>query len=619
MCGFYGSTKIYDPSVIEAKLKRIQFRGPDASHYRNYDNRVILGQNRLSIIDLDARSHQPFEYEHVSIVFNGEMYNFQDVRKDLVAKGFAFRTTSDTEVICAAYLAYGEACVAQFNGMFAFVLYDHKAHKLFGARDRLGKKPFYYTLKDQSFECASQPSQIAISNNLTTNEKAINQYLIWTHIPDPLSIYNEVQKLRAGYSFTYDLATHRFDTKPYWSLNSSEFNTFKGSYDDAKAELRTLLSDAVRMRMISDVPLGAFLSGGVDSSLVCALAQDLLPKGQPLRTFTIKFTEKKYDESPYAEAVAKILGTNHLSILCDYKEGMNMIENFTDYYDEPFADSSAIPSMLLAKHTKQYVTVALTGDAGDESFLGYKRYEYAVKIAPLFKIPRTLRRLAAIPLSILPLSKAKTAANLMSEPDLRDVYYRHMSVFDTSWLQDFQKGVSNEYIEYLNANKPIIEAVSDFDIKTYLNNDLNTKVDRATMSASLEARAPIMDYRIVELGRRLPTHFKYQNGNKKRILKDLLRDYLPDDLIERPKQGFGVPIGQWFQQELKEMVMDSLTKDFLSSLPNIHVPVVLKKIEDHVNGVNSSFGTQIFSLLILEQWQRRNKTQNQIGGLIQTF
>lgn len=605
MCGIYGSTKIYDPSVISSKLKRIAFRGPDASTFKNFDNRVILGHNRLSIIDLDERANQPFEYEHIVIAFNGEIYNFQEVKHDLEKKGFKFRTTSDTEVICAAYLAFGDDCVSRFNGMFAFVLFDKKQNRLFGARDRLGKKPFYYTLKDNAFECASQPSQIAIANTLTTNEKAINQYLIWTHIPDPLSIYNEVQKLRAGYSFSYNLATKQFKTQPYWTLNSHEFNTFKGSYDDAKAELRHLLSDAVRMRMISDVPIGAFLSGGIDSSLICAFAQDLLPKGQQLRTFTIKFSEKKYDESPYAEAVAKILNTNHLSILCDYNEGINMIENFTDYYDEPFADSSAIPSMLLAKHTRKYVTVALTGDAGDESFLGYTRYAYANKIVGLFKIPHILRKLAAGPLSILPISKAKTAASLLVEPALTDVYYRHMSVFDTTWLHDFKKGYTDEYTEYLTAKKPIIEAISDFDIKTYLNNDLNTKVDRATMSASLEARAPIMDYRVVELGRRLPTHFKYQNGDKKRILKDLLRDYLPDNLIERPKQGFAVPIGQWFQHELKDMVRDVLTKKYLQTIPNLNVPVVLKKIENQISG-SENFAPQIFSLLILEQWQRKN-------------
>ena len=261
MCGIYGSTKIYDPSVISAKLKRIAFRGPDASTFRNFDNRVILGHNRLSIIDLDERANQPFEYEHIAVVFNGEIYNFQDVRNDLEKRGFRFRTTSDTEVICAAYLAFGDDCVKHFNGMFAFVLFDKKENRLFGARDRLGKKPFYYTLKDNAFEFASQPSQIAIANPLTTNEVAINQYLIWTHIPDPLSIYAEVLKLRAGYTFTYDLGTRQFQTQPFWTLNSHEFDTFKGSYDDAKVELKHLLSDAVRMRMISDVPIGAFLSG----------------------------------------------------------------------------------------------------------------------------------------------------------------------------------------------------------------------------------------------------------------------------------------------------------------------------------------------------------------------
>ncbi len=387
MCGIYGTTLPYTKEQVQQKLERTRFRGPDQLGIAQYDTasgRISFGHNRLSIIDLDARSNQPFTYQdQVHLVFNGEIYNFKELRDRLHKKGYTFTTSSDTEVIGAAYLEYGTDCVQHFNGMFAFVIYDEKKQQLFGAKDRLGQKPFYYQLSPAGFEFASQISSIQLFNEeLSISQNAIEHYLAWNTIPHPYSIFNEVKKLDDGHAFTYDLKTKAFKVWPYWDIAFPTALPYDGTYETAKTELEDLLTDAVRMRMVADVPLGVFLSGGVDSSLVAALAAK--DAEQKVKTFSVKFNEKGFDESSYAQKVADHLQTDHHVIPCDYKEGINLIENFSHYYDEPFADASAIPSMLLAKHTKKEVTVALSGDGADEAFLGYPRYQ------KLEKMERTL-------------------------------------------------------------------------------------------------------------------------------------------------------------------------------------------------------------------------------------
>lgn len=607
MCGIYGSTILYSQKQVEEKLKRTAFRGPDKLDWKllGENKNVIFGHNRLAIIDLDARSNQPFSYRHIHIAFNGEIYNFLDLKADLKQKGHIFNTTSDTEVLCAAYLEYGDAFVSKLNGMFAFVIYDQKNQRLFGARDRLGQKPFYYYFDGKDFEFASQISSIQMYNeNLSISSQAISYYFAWGAIPDPYSIFNEIKKLKAGFAFSLDLNTKVFTEKQYWDIDFTNLNPYEGTYNEAKQDLNILLKDAVKIRLFADVPVGVFLSGGVDSSAIAALATE--STNSKIKTFSVKFDEKGFDESKYAQQVADHLKTDHHVIECNYNEGLDLIENFNHFYDEPFADSSAIPSMLLAKYTRKHVTVALSGDAGDESFIGYQRYNWMRQVRLMYKIPGFIRNMSATALGFMPHYKLKMIAQGLKYKTLNDVYLAACTGVDTSWMASDYDYLDVDEIKYLNHNhKNLQERISDFDLKTYLNWDINTKVDRATMAYSLEARAPLLDYRIVEFARSLPTDFKFKGNNQKRILKDVLYQYVPKHIFDRPKAGFTMPFAEWFKKDLKEYVLSELNEESLKDIPNINAKEVSFRIKQHMNGSWNRYPL-IWKLLVLKQWLNTN-------------
>ncbi len=612
MCGIYGTTIPYSDGIVREKMARISFRGPDYTGVQRYDQ-VIFAHNRLAIIDLDARSNQPFSYMHLHIVFNGEIYNYKDIRRELERKNYQFNTSSDTEVICAAYLEYGADCLTRFNGMFAFVIYDTRKNELFGARDRFGKKPFYYAHDHSSFEFASQPSQINIDRGLSVNEEAINQYLIWGYVPEPQSIYAEVKQLPAAHYFKYDLKSHKLKITEYWTLDYGWKNKFEGSYEEAKEALALILADAVKIRMNADVPLGVFLSGGIDSSLIAALATKEIDH---VKTFSIKFNEKGFDESAYASQVAKHLGTDHYTIECNYNDGIELIENFNRFYDEPFADSSAIPTMLLSKNTRKHVTVALSGDAGDEAFLGYHRYKWIKQVNSLFYAPHGVRKALAGLINQSPSYRHKLIAMGISMEDVEKLYVKMFGNMENSWVKQPDLAKYNPLMHILtNPSKPLLERISDFDIKTYLNGDINTKVDRASMAFSLESRSPLMDYRVMEFSRSLPTAFKYTNGNQKRILKDLLFDHVPARMFDRPKAGFTMPFQHWFRNELKEYVMDNLSADNLKNIPGIHLKRTQEIINEHMTGKWNRY-PQIWKLLVLSQWLIKNKSTSHKVSLV---
>lgn len=609
MCGIYGTTIPYDDFLIKQKLQRANFRGPDFSAFERFD-RVVLGHNRLSIIDLDSRSNQPLTYEHLKIVFNGEIYNYKELKAELINKGFKFHTSSDTEVICAAYIAYGKKCVSRFNGMFAFVIYDTREQTLFGARDRLGKKPFYYHLQEDGFEFASQPSQINLGNDFSVDQQAIESYLNWNYVSEDLCIYEGVKKLKAGHYFLYEINSSTFTVDRYWEVDFFWENKFKGSYNEAKEELTAILNDSVKIRLNADVPVGVFLSGGIDSSLVAGMAAEVSPN---LKTFNISFNEKMFDESKYATAVAAHFKTDHHTIECSYQTGLDLIDNYDRYFDEPFADSSAIPLMLMAKYTKPFVTVVLSGDGGDESFLGYTRYLRLNKVAPFYNQPAIIRKTMGWIMSLSPNYRHKLIAMGLQQQDITALYIKMASSMDKSWLLNNVDNSrrSNNFI--LNHSlKPLIEKISDYDIKTYLNDDINTKVDRATMAYALEARAPLMDYRVVEFANSLPTKFKLSPTlGSKGILKDILFQKIPAKLFDRPKAGFTVPIKNWFKAELKDYVLDNLSDSKLKDIPGIHIANTKKMIEAHMLG-KTNYASQIWSLLVLNQWLTANKSICQV-------
>ncbi|MNX55713.1 Asparagine synthetase [glutamine-hydrolyzing] 1 [compost metagenome] len=365
--------------------------------------------------------------------------------------------------------------------------------------------------------------------------------------------------------------------------------------------------DSVKIRMHSDVPLGVFLSGGIDSSLIATLASQMVDN---VKTFSIKFNEKRFDESIYAEKVAKHLSTEHHIIECNYQEGIELIHNFSRYYDEPFADSSAIPMMLLTKHTKKHVTVALSGDAGDEGYLGYHRYKWINTVQSLFRFPLAFRQTIASVINLSPNYQHKLIAMGISLKDIETLYVKMLGGMENSWVLEKDLGLDNPFMHILtNPDKPLLERISDFDIKTYLVEDINTKVDRASMAFSLESRSPLMDYRIIEFSRSLPSNFKFNYGTQKKIIKDILFDYVPANFFNRPKAGFTMPFQDWFRNELKEYVLDHLTVSELKNIPGINVKRTQEIIQEHMTG-KWNRSPQIWKLLVLSQWLKGQKSKS---------
>lgn len=601
MCGIYGINKIQPKEKISNILKLANYRGPDYSGLE-ITSEFSFGHNRLAIIDLDARSNQPFQIEEYSIVFNGEIYNYQEIKKELQDKGQHFITDSDTEVIVKSYIEYGEDCLDKFNGMFAFVIYDPKKNIFFGARDRMGKKPFYYYIKDEIFEFASQLKQISFEKDLSIDKKSEKLYFRYGYVPEPYTIFKNVYKLEAGYSFTYDLSNKHFKKKQYWDI-STQNNYLNKSYNDIKNKLKTLLIDSINLRLHADVPVGLFLSGGVDSSLVASIVAKEL--NQKLDTFSIKFSDSEFDESNYAEEVADILGTKHHTLSCTPDDMIELIENLNEYYDEPYNDSSSLAMMILARETKKHVTVALSGDGGDELFWGYNSYFRMKKVSKLYKLPKFIRVGVAKILSKSSNYRLKRVAEGLAINNLEELFLYSNRLFDFQKL--FHKNnilCQDPYKKYLYSEKPLFERMSDYDIKTYMNGDIFTKVDRATMAYSLEARTPLVDYRLVEMSQKIPFKYKYKNGEGKYILKDILYDYLPKEIFQRPKSGFTVPLKNWFRNELKDYVYETLSKENLETIDDINVEYVNKMIENHMNGSENNYH-QLWTLITYIKWMEK--------------
>jgi len=388
MCGIYLTNIPFDKNEIESKLNSISFRGPDYTGIKNI-NRITFGHLRLSILDLDARSHQPMSFENLTIVFNGEIFNYKSIKKELQKLGYQFKTESDTEVLLIGFKHWEKNILDKINGMFAFSIYDADTNTLFSARDRLGVKPFYYSWNDGTFEICSQIKPLIEGKKI--NEEAVSMFLDCMFVPSPYTIVEGVFKLPPGNYMEFDLNTNSLSIKEYWNLKQVEIKDI--TYEDAKEELHDLLIDAVKIRLQSDVPIGSFLSGGIDSALVTSIASKV--SDSQINTFSIGFDNPDYDESKIAEEYAKILNTKHTTTICNPEDILSLIPKLAEVYDEPFADSSALPSLLLNKVTKQYVTVALSGDGGDESFLGYSHFDSLVRNKKIIDIPYFIRNFIA--------------------------------------------------------------------------------------------------------------------------------------------------------------------------------------------------------------------------------
>lgn len=597
MCGIYLTNIPFEKNEIVDKLKSIEYRGPDNLGYEKV-NDVSFGHLRLAILDLDERSNQPYSFDHLKIVFNGEIYNFEDIKKELVELGYTFDTTSDTEVLIKGFSEWGKEILPKLNGMFAFAIYDAKNNTVFCARDRMGVKPFFYYWKDGNFEICSQLRPL-INLESKIAKEAVSIYLDCGYIPSPYSIIENIYKLPPGNFMEIDLEKKIKTISEFWNLKPVKIRNI--SYDEAKKELHELLIDAVKIRLQSDVPLGAFLSGGIDSALVSAIASKI--SKSPVNTFTIGFEDPKFDESKVAAQFAAIIGSNHTETICGPNDALEMMAKFVKAYDEPFADSSALPSLLLNSITKQHVTVALSGDGGDESFIGYWHLLLVEKFKKIAFIPYPIRKLLnKFNWHKVLKTRPETIKGILGAKDENELIVRIFTSFDSlqknqdlSWIK--------HYKIFENLAKEPLQRAADLNIKLWLENDSNVKVDRASMASSVEVRSPFLDYRIIEFARTLPLQYRYKNGITKKIVRDILSEYIPESVFNQPKKGFAIPLGNWIRNELKKEIVENLNDEFLSSVPNLDIQKFKKQMNLHMeNKYDYSFS--IWKLFVLSKWYK---------------
>ena len=600
MCGIYLTNIPFSNKQVEQKLEKIRFRGPDNISVLKNEN-ISLGHLRLSILDLDKRSNQPFIFEYLTLVYNGEIYNFKEVKNSLIQEGYSFETTSDTEVLLKGYHAWGEKILDRINGMFAFAVYDENKKSVFIARDRLGVKPLYYSWQNGELELCSQ---LAPLNKDKLDQEAISIYLQTGYIPSPFSIYEEIKKLPPGQYATFNLKENKKEINSYWDLKEVEESNI--SYEDAKEQLHELIVDAVKIRLQSDVPYGSFLSGGIDSALVSSIANSI--QKEKLKTFTIGFDNKEFDESQVAEQFAKIIGSDHHLIPSTQEELPALLDVFFKAYDEPFADSSAIPSLLLNKKVKPHVTVVLSGDGGDESFLGYNHFEWARKVYGLFLVPFFLRRLATyfIPFKWIG-KRGPSIKNIMLMKNFNEFIESIFTGFDTLLLKDKKQWMSH-YHKYLFLSKNKFQKVADLNLKLWLENDSNVKVDRSSMASSVEVRSPFLDYRIIEFARKLPVKYRFKGSVRKKILRDVLAQYIPEKIFDQPKKGFSIPLADWIRDSFKDEFSTYLKTDKLMQIENLDITKIQRLFELHLTK-DVDYSSYLWRVYVLSKWIYLNKEQ----------
>jgi len=623
-------------SIADAMIETVRHRGPDAGDvWVEAEGGVALGQRRLAIIDLSPGGAQPMHSadRRFVITFNGEIYNYRDIRRELQAAGHSMRSDSDTEVLLEACALWGvEAAIERAIGMFAFALWDRKTRSLTLARDRLGIKPLYYAASPERILFASQLKAFRPAPHWkpTIDEDAVVGYLRHAYIAQPRTIYREAEKLAPGHILTLREGSTS-SPKCFWDLRGiavagQRRNDPVPDPREAADRLDALLRDSVKLRMIADVPLGAFLSGGIDSSTVVALMQ--AQSTRAVKTFSIGFHESGYDEAQCAKQVAAHLGTDHTEFYVEPRHALDVIPHLADWFDEPFADPSQIPTYLVSELTRKHVTVALSGDGGDELFAGYNRYVWAERLARAVNlVPRPLRGASAAALRALapqtwnrlfgfvpaawrpalPGDKLHKITTLLDNPQPDAIYRRLVSqwerpeevaaagreprgpMWDPTIARDFHD---------------LVPRMQFLDMITYLPDDILTKVDRATMAVGLEGRVPLLDHRVVAYSWSLPLEFKLRGGRSKWLLRQVLDRYVPRSLIDRPKMGFGVPIDAWLRGPLREWAESLLAPARLASDGFVRVEPVRRAWREHLEG-SRNWQYPLWTVLMLPAWRAR--------------
>ncbi|HSF02354.1 MAG TPA: asparagine synthase (glutamine-hydrolyzing), partial [Solirubrobacterales bacterium] len=594
-------------------------RGPDAQGIYTAPY-VGLGQRRLSIIDLSDQAVAPLSNEDGSVwvTYNGEIYNFQELRASLTRRGHRFRTAGDTEVIAHLYEEHGVECLAHLRGMFAFALWDARARRLFAARDRFGKKPLYYARVPGALVFGSEIKAITADPDVPVapNYLALDAYLTHQYVPSPLTAFESIAKLPAGHYLTCG-ADGEVRVERYWRPPPSE--PLGGTPEEAESELRHRLREAVRMRLVSDVPLGAFLSGGLDSSTVVALMAEA--SGRPVKTFSIGFEPRTHDELPYARQVAERYGTDHHEFVVEPRAA-EVLPLLVHHYNEPFADSSALPTYYLARLTRQHVTVALSGDGGDESFAGYDNYRHVQAWGRADALPRPVRDAVALPLASAldrlpyrdgvarasralqmlaasPPGRHRLRASILKDAEKRSVYTRE---FRGLLAAAPAPGAAIEP-EPWSDGMDALDWMMRHDRRFYLPDCLMTKVDVASMAVSLEVRCPLLDHPLVEFAARIPSAWKQDRSGGKAIFKRAVAGLLPAAVLARPKMGFGVPIAHWFRTDLAGLLRETLLDDRARRRNLFEIGFVRRMVEDHV-AARRDWSTRLWALLCLELWFR---------------
>ncbi len=622
MCGICGTMNFsredhVDAQDVQRMNDAIFHRGPDDDGFYIKDN-VGLAMRRLSIIDLST-GKQPIRNEDGSvwIVFNGEIYNYPELRKDLESRGHRFYTKSDTEAIVHAYEEYGAECPSKLNGMFAFAIWDDYRQRLFIARDRLGKKPLYYYHDSKRVIFGSELKSILQIKDVPrrVSREAVDLYLTYEYIPAPHTIFEDIKKLPAGHSLTIQ-ANGKAEVRPYWELHFHENGTLE---KDLQRGLVDLLQDAVKIRLMSDVPLGAFLSGGIDSSCVVALMARVM--NQPVKTFSIGFEEGSYNELHFAREIARHFKTEHQEFILK-PDALGLTEKLARHLDEPLGDFSIIPTFLVSQMARQHVTVALSGDGGDELFGGYETYVADWAYRKYRRLPKFLRNGVISPITqhMPPTEKKKGVVNrakrfvegatlpedlqhvrwmiFLSQKEKQSLYGERMqSLASSSGAHDFIRSHFNSADSQDYGNRQMY-----VDIKTYLCDDIMVKVDRMSMATSLETRAPFLDYRVVEYAATIPSAFKIQGTKTKQILKKAMSDLLPPMITQRGKEGFSMPIKNWLKHELRPMMMDVLSPTQLAADGFFNPTYVQSLINDHVNGVENH-SHRLWALMMFGIWR----------------
>jgi asparagine synthase (glutamine-hydrolysing) len=612
----------------------IRHRGPDDDGYWAEESTgVHLGFRRLSIVDLSGGA-QPMWTAHgdIGVTFNGEIYNHAELRAELKAAGHRFLTDhSDTEVLLHGYRQWGENLVERLNGMWAFVIYDRPRKRLFGSRDRFGKKPFYYFHEGGTLGWASELPALLGHPQCPRDLSALSlkKYFAYAYVPAPRSIYERVWKLPGGHSFSYDLTTRELKTWRYWEFviepdlailrdpaNSEilakchdSFGAKRGSLEDS---ILKVLERAVTRRLMSDVPLGVFLSGGIDSSAVAALAAGHVPAGQ-LNTFSIGFNEPSFDESSYAKRVAEDIGSRHFHEILDLDKSVALLPEIVSHLDEPLGDGSLLPTCLLSRFTRQHVTVALGGDGGDELFAGYDPFR-ALRKAELYSriVPHSLHEAIRLVAARLPVSHENLSLDFKIKRTLMGLSYRP-ALWNAVWMSALEpRDLAQLFREPTNPDEIYSEAIEEWDrcaqpnivdralqfwTNLYLQDGILAKVDRASMMNSLEARSPFLDIEFVDLARRIPWQLKLHGGQTKWILKKALAPLLPQEIIQRPKKGFGMPIGRWLREGRFEF-------DHARTFPHLDVAFAEKKYAAHMSG-KSDERLFLWSYWLLSQWMKK--------------